>query len=85
MVAQSPPHQVNGLSDSNPTVSTQYVFDRAGSLDSGMPRSIRELERDGRISVELFNVLMPATLEDGSPAVIPVQEMRLGRGRLESY
>jgi hypothetical protein len=57
-----------------------YVFDQPGGfvpLDRGIPRSFRELERQGKVRIESLDGLMPATLSDGSPALIPVQEIRL--------
>jgi hypothetical protein len=80
--AQSP---ANAAPPITSTITPQYVVDQPGAYDRGIPRAIRELERDGRISFETFNVLYPTTLEDGSSALIPIQEIRLGRGRLESY
>jgi hypothetical protein len=68
-----------------PKMDTQFVVDHPGALDRGIPIPIRELERSGRISVKTFDMLVPTTLNDGSPALVPVQEMILSRGRIESY
>ena len=74
---------------SSPTISPKmepsFVVDRPGSFDRGIPRSIRELEHEGRISVRSYEMLIPTTLEDGSSAFVPVQQLILGRGTVESY
>ena len=59
----------------------QFVVDRPGSFD----RAIRELEHDGRISIRSYEMLVPTTLEDGSRVFVPVQQLILGRGTVESY
>ncbi len=80
---------VQNPSIKQPTISAQgepqFVVDRAGAFDHGIPRPIRELERDGRISVQSFDMLVPTTLEDGSSALVPVQQLILSRGTVESY
>lgn len=82
LLVQRPPKAASAVSSQ---MVPQYVVDHGSSFDRRIPRSLRELARNGKISVESFDVLMPATLEDGSAAVIPVQELRLGRGTLVSY
>jgi hypothetical protein len=77
------PSEVNSVT--RPKMDTQFVVDHPGALDHGIPSPIRELERNGRISVKTFDMLVPATLHDGTPALVPVQEMVLSRGRIESY
>ncbi len=77
-LAQSPPNVLQSLND-------QYVVDVPGAFDRGIPRAIRQLEHDGKISVQSYEMLMGTTLEDGSAAVIPVQQLILGPGRRESY
>lgn len=62
----------------------QFVVDRPGSFDYGIPSPIRELERNGRISVKTIDMLVPTTLDDGSSVLVPVQHMTLGR-TVESY
>ena len=69
----------------SPKFEPQFVVDRPGAFDSGIPRSIRELERNGRISVKSYEMMMPTTLEDGSSAFVPVQQLILSRGTVESY
>jgi anti-sigma factor RsiW len=75
--------------DTNPVVSpsldTQFVVDRPGSFDRGIPRSIRELEHDGRINVKTFDMVVPTTFADGSSGYVPVQHMILSPRRLDSY
>lgn len=85
-IVQTPtrsPSEANSLT--RPKMDTQFVVDHPGALDRGIPSPIRELERNGRISVKTFDMLVPATLNDGTPALVPVQEMVLSRGRIESY
>lgn len=69
----------------SPKLEPQFVVDRPGAFDSGIPRSIRELERNGRISVKSYEMMVPTTLEDGSSAFVPVQQLILSRGTVESY
>lgn len=83
--ANLPLQPSNPASVVNSQAAPQYVIDRAGSFDRGIPRTIRDLERKGRISVESYDLFMPTTMEDGSSAVIPIQELRLGRGTLVSF
>ncbi len=69
----------------SPKIEPEFVVDRPGSFDRGIPSSIRELERNGRVSVKTYDMLVPTTLKDGSPAYVPVQQMILSRGSVESY
>jgi len=78
-------HPTKTQPETNSKLETQFVVDRLGAFDRGIPSSIRELERNGRISVKTFDMLVPTTLEDGSSAFVPVQQMILSRGTIESY
>lgn len=63
----------------------EFFLDRPGSFDRGIPDPIRELERSGRIRVETYDTLLTTTLNDGSRAVVPVQQMIISPGTVRSY
>lgn len=55
----------------------QFVDQPFVTLDRQMPASLRELERRGRVRIESVDVLMPMNLEDGTSAIVPVQQYRV--------
>lgn len=46
-------------------------------LDREMPKALRELERQGRVRVETFDALVSVSLEDGTSALVPIQQYRV--------
>lgn len=55
----------------------QFTSDSLVELDREMPEFLREMERRGQVRIESFDALMPLQLDDGTSAVVPVQEYRI--------
>lgn len=69
----------------SPRNEPEFFLDDSVAFDRGIPDSIRQLERDGRLTVQTFDMLVPTKLKDGSPAYLPVQQMILGPGSVVDY
>lgn len=46
-------------------------------IDRQVPATLRELERRGQVRIETFDALVPVALDDGSSALVPMQEFRV--------
>ena len=55
----------------------QFASDSLVELDREMPEWLREMERRGQVRIDSFDALMPLQLDDGTSAVVPVQEYRI--------
>lgn len=62
----------------------QFAGNSFVPIDRQLPESIREMERRGRVQIEVFEAFMPMELKDGSSAIMPVQQYRV-RPTVVSY
>ncbi|MEZ6136131.1 MAG: hypothetical protein R3C53_14630 [Pirellulaceae bacterium] len=61
----------------NPTMEQFAASQQFMPIDLSVPTALRELEREGRIRIETFDGIMPITLDDGTSAIVPVQQFRV--------
>lgn len=57
--------------------AVQLVSERIMPLDLQVPPELLELERRGQIRVETFDAMMPISFDNGTSALVPVQQFRV--------
>ncbi|QDV28101.1 hypothetical protein [Aureliella helgolandensis] len=62
---------------SPPPPSRQSRKNQVFRIDREIPASLRELERQGLIRIETIDGLMPVELDNGTSAIVPVQQFRI--------
>ncbi len=84
LVADTPQIQVaeqsetmNGTQSHIDLNSVRFVSDQLVPIDRQMPPELRELERLGHVRIETLDAIMPINLDDGTAALVPVQQYRI--------
>ena len=84
LVADSPQTQVAEQSETMDSTQSQidmnsvrFVSEQLLPIDRQMPAELRELERLGHVRIETLDAIMPINLDDGTAAIVPVQQYRI--------
>jgi hypothetical protein len=64
----------NAIPTPSHPLESQLVMDRYMELDHRIPAQLLELQRLGKIRLESIDGIVPVTLDDGTPAIVPVQQ-----------
>lgn len=84
LVADSPQTQVALQSETEDSTesnidmnSVRFASEQLVPIDRQMPPELRELERLGHVRIETLDAIMPINLDDGTAALVPVQQYRI--------
>ncbi len=59
------------------THSVRFVSEQFVPIDCQVPAELLDLERRGQVRIETFDAVMPISFEDGTAAMVPIQQFRV--------